>query len=152
MPSSAVLVTAIWSYLGFCIVVLFAGLQKVDPELVAAARIEPRNSRRVVRALEVVTLTGRPFTASLPEPAYVVEGTVQVGVRIPRPVLDERIERRVREMWDAGLVAEVRFIISPSLVGGGLSAWPSGVRASFRTVETRQFENGSVFLRYRLET
>ena len=95
---------------------LHARLSDVDP--VAAARIEPRNSRRVVRALEVVALTGRPFTASLPEPAYVFEGTVQVGVRIPRPVLDERIERRVREMWDAGLVAEVRGLVEAGLREG----------------------------------
>jgi tRNA dimethylallyltransferase len=81
-------------------------LRQVDPD--AAARIEPANSRRVVRALEVVSLTGRPFTASLPEPAYVYPDAVQVGVRIPRPALDARIERRVRAMWDAGLVEEVR--------------------------------------------
>ena len=45
----AVLVTAIWSYLGFCIVVLFAGLQKVDPELVGAARIDGANARQRFR-------------------------------------------------------------------------------------------------------
>ena len=95
---------------------LHARLSDVDP--VAAARIEPRNSRRVVRALEVVALTGRPFTASLPEPAYVFEGTVQVGIRMPRPVLDERIERRVREMWDAGLVSEVRGLVEAGLREG----------------------------------
>jgi tRNA dimethylallyltransferase len=95
---------------------LHARLTDLDP--VAAARIEPGNSRRVVRALEVVALTGRPFAASLPEPAYFFEGTVQVGVRIPRPVLDERIERRVREMWDAGLVEEVRRLAQAGLREG----------------------------------
>jgi tRNA dimethylallyltransferase len=72
----------------------------------------------VVRALEVVTLTGRPFAASLPEPAYVHTPTVQVGVRIPRDVLDERIERRVRQMWDAGLVDEVRSLAARGLRDG----------------------------------
>jgi tRNA dimethylallyltransferase len=81
-------------------------LREADPE--AAERIAVANGRRIVRALEVVTLTGRPFAASLPEPQYVYADAVQVGVRIPRPVLDERIERRVRDMWDAGLVEEVR--------------------------------------------
>jgi tRNA dimethylallyltransferase len=81
-------------------------LREVDPA--AAGQIAVGNGRRIVRALEVVTLTGRPFAASLPERAYVYDGAVQVGVRIPRPVLDERIERRVRGMWDAGLVEEVR--------------------------------------------
>jgi dihydrofolate reductase len=51
----------------------------------------------------------------------------------------------------AGLVDEVRFMVYPVLVGGGLSAWPTGVRAAFRTVETRQFPNEAVFLRYRLQ-
>jgi tRNA dimethylallyltransferase len=81
-------------------------LREVDPA--AAEQIAVANGRRVVRALEVVTLTGRPFAASLPERAYVHPGAVQVGVRIPRPVLDERIGSRVRGMWDAGLVDEVR--------------------------------------------
>jgi tRNA dimethylallyltransferase len=85
--------------------VLHERLREVDPE--AAAKVLPSNSRRVVRALEVVELTGRPFTASLPEQRYFHDRTVQVGVRIPRPVLDERIERRVRRMWDDGLVDEV---------------------------------------------
>jgi tRNA dimethylallyltransferase len=85
---------------------LHGRLRELDP--VAASRILPGNSRRVVRALEVLTLTGRPFTASLPVPSYVRPGTVQVGVRVPRAVLDERIEARVHRMWAAGLVQEVR--------------------------------------------
>jgi tRNA dimethylallyltransferase len=91
-------------------------LREVDPA--AAEQILPGNSRRVVRALEVVRLTGKPFAASLPAPAYVVEPTVQVGVRIPRPVLDERIELRVRAMWDAGLVDEVRRLADAGLREG----------------------------------
>ena len=76
---------------------LHARLAELDPT--AASKILPGNTRRVVRALEVVTLTGRPFSASLPKPAYVYPHTTQVGIRIPRPVLDERIEARVRQMW-----------------------------------------------------
>ena len=95
---------------------LHARLTEADP--VAAARISPENSRRVVRALEVVELTGRPFTASLPAREYVYEHTVQIGVRIPRPVLDDRIERRVRGMWDAGLVNEVRRLADAGLRQG----------------------------------
>ena len=91
-------------------------LREVDPD--AAAKVLPSNSRRVVRALEVVELTGRPFTASLPEQRYFHDRTVQVGVRIPRPVLDERIERRVRRMWDDGLVDEVRRLAARGLREG----------------------------------
>jgi tRNA dimethylallyltransferase len=91
-------------------------LRELDPA--AAAKILPGNARRVVRALEVIALTGKPFTASLPEPAYVYAQTVQIGVRIPRPVLDERIEARVRHMWQEGLVEEVRRLADAGLREG----------------------------------
>jgi tRNA dimethylallyltransferase len=91
-------------------------LAAADPE--AAARIIPSNGRRVVRALEVIVITGRPFSASLPEHAYFYDDAHQVGVDIPRPVLDERIERRVRHMWDAGLVDEVRRLADEGLREG----------------------------------
>src|SRR5262245_33439884 len=77
-------------------------LVEVDAE--AAARILPDNGRRIVRALEVITITERPFTASLPEHVYLERHTVQIGVDIDRPTLDGRIEQRVREMFDAGFV------------------------------------------------
>ena len=85
---------------------MHARLAEVDP--VAAAAIIPTNGRRVVRALEVVQITGRPFSATLPRLEYFYDQAVQVGVDIPRDVLDERIEQRVRHMWEAGLVDEVR--------------------------------------------
>jgi tRNA dimethylallyltransferase len=101
---------------------LHGRLRDLDPA--AAARIEPRNGRRVVRALEVVALTGRPFTASLPEQRYVYDRVVQVGVRIPRTALDERIEARVRRMWQDGFVDEVR-----RLAGHGLREGRTANRA-----------------------
>lgn len=81
-------------------------LTAVDAD--AAARIIPTNGRRIVRALEVIAITGRPFGASLPELRYEVEDAHQIGVDIPRPILDERIALRVERMWEAGLVEEVR--------------------------------------------
>ena len=81
-------------------------LAQVDPD--AASRIFPSNGRRIVRALEVIELTGRPFSATLPRLEYADPAAVQLGLDCPREVLDERIERRVRRMWDAGLVEEVR--------------------------------------------
>ncbi len=101
-------------------------LREVDPE--AADRIEPGNGRRVVRALEVVRLTGRPFGATLPERQYVYPATVQVGVRLPRPVLDGRIEDRVRRMWDAGLVEEVRRLAAVGLREGRTASRALGYR------------------------
>ncbi len=84
---------------------LHARLADVDPA--AAARIEVDNGRRVVRALEVVEITGRPFAAELPEPAYDDPATVQIGLRIERDLLERRIAERVDAMFAAGLVAEV---------------------------------------------
>jgi tRNA dimethylallyltransferase len=81
---------------------LFDRLRELDPA--AAAKILPSNGRRVVRALEVIELTGLPFTASLPSPTPVYP-SVQLGV--DRDNLDIRVDRRVDLMWEAGLVAEV---------------------------------------------
>ena len=96
--------------------VMHRRLVEVDPA--AAARIIPTNGRRVVRALEVVEITGRPFAASLPELRYHDPRTVQVGVDIPRDVLDRRIALRVQRMWDAGLVDEVRRLAALGLREG----------------------------------
>jgi len=88
----------------------------------AAAAILPENGRRIVRALEVGEITGRSFTATLPEMAYVDPRTVQVGVRIDRPTLDERIARRVAAMYDDGLLAEVERLLARGLADGRTAA------------------------------
>ncbi|WP_067968914.1 tRNA (adenosine(37)-N6)-dimethylallyltransferase MiaA [Nocardiopsis trehalosi] len=84
---------------------LHARLAGRDPA--AATAILPTNGRRIVRALEVIELTGRPFTATLPEHVSRYP-CVQIGLEVPRPELDARIELRVDRMWRAGLVEEVR--------------------------------------------
>jgi tRNA dimethylallyltransferase len=101
-------------------------LAEVDPE--AAARILPSNGRRLVRALEVVELTGRPFTATLPRREYVDAATVQIGLDCPRSVLDARIEARVRRMWDSGLVEEVRALEARGLRQGRTASTALGYR------------------------
>ncbi len=85
--------------------VLHARLTGQDPA--AAAAILAGNGRRIVRALEVIEITGRPFTASLPTNTAVYPA-VQLGVAVPRPELDARITLRVDRMWQAGLLEEVR--------------------------------------------
>jgi tRNA dimethylallyltransferase len=94
-------------------------LSEVDPA--AAREILPSNGRRLVRALEVVELTGRPFPATLPAPAERYD-TVQIG--LDRSDLDERVAARVDRMWAGGLVAEV-----DRLVAQGLRAGPTASRA-----------------------
>ena len=84
----------------------------------AAAKIEPGNGRRIVRALEVVAITGRPFSASLPELRYHCPDAHQIGVDIPRPVLDERIALRVQRRGEAGFVDEVRRLADRGLREG----------------------------------
>jgi tRNA dimethylallyltransferase len=88
-------------------------LSDVDP--VAATRILPRNTRRVVRALEVIELTGRSFSAVLPERRYVLGDVVQIGLAVDRPTLDARIAARVAAMWTQGFVDEVRRLAAAGL-------------------------------------
>jgi tRNA dimethylallyltransferase len=103
---------------------LHARLAAVDP--VAAGGILPTNGRRIVRALEVVALTGGPFTATLPDhsAAPPVYDAVQIGVDRPAAELDQRIAARVDRMWALGLVDEVR-----GLLAAGLAAGPTASRA-----------------------
>ncbi|MBK3385668.1 tRNA (adenosine(37)-N6)-dimethylallyltransferase MiaA [Streptomyces albidoflavus] len=94
---------------------LHTRLAAADPE--AAAAILPSNGRRIVRALEVIEITGRPFTANLPRHDSVYD-TVQIGVDVARPELDARIADRVDRMWAAGLVDEVRALEAEGLREG----------------------------------
>lgn len=92
-------------------------LRAQDP--LAAAAIDPKNARRVIRALEVIALTGKPFGAGLDaehRPWY--PRTVVVGLRSPREQLVERLDRRVTAMWEAGLVNEVRGLIPQGIEAG----------------------------------
>ncbi|WP_329455276.1 tRNA (adenosine(37)-N6)-dimethylallyltransferase MiaA [Streptomyces sp. NBC_01497] len=95
--------------------VLHARLAAADPR--AAEAILPSNGRRIVRALEVIKITGQPFTANLPGHDAVYD-TVQIGVDVPRPELDARIALRVDRMWEAGLVDEVRALEERGLRDG----------------------------------
>ncbi|WP_040385606.1 tRNA (adenosine(37)-N6)-dimethylallyltransferase MiaA [Demetria terragena] len=90
-------------------------LADCDPE--AADRIIPANARRVVRALEVIELTGRPFSATMPTREF-IQPTVMFGLRGPRDELDTRIENRVGAMWQAGLLDEVRALEQQGLRHG----------------------------------
>ncbi|KRF36993.1 tRNA (adenosine(37)-N6)-dimethylallyltransferase MiaA [Nocardioides sp. Soil805] len=101
-------------------------LARLDPE--AADRILVDNGRRVVRALEVIALTGRPWSASLPQLEYADPLTLQVGVDIDRPALDARIDRRVREMYDDGLVEEVERLLDLGLEQGRTAGRAIGYR------------------------
>ena len=99
---------------------LHARLAELDPA--AAIAILPTNGRRIVRALEVIELTGAPFTATLPTPSSVYEDVHIIGLELDRDLLDARIEARVDAMWAAGFVDEVRGL-------PGLESTPTASRA-----------------------
>jgi tRNA dimethylallyltransferase len=105
---------------------LHARLARQDPD--AAARIEPGNGRRIVRALEVLALTRRPFRASLPPHRYVLPDLIQIGLDIDRATLDRRVAARVEAMWEAGLVAEVRALEAAGLRSGRTASRALGYR------------------------
>ncbi|MGY5882690.1 tRNA (adenosine(37)-N6)-dimethylallyltransferase MiaA [Modestobacter lacusdianchii] len=111
---------------------LHTRLAGLDPA--AAAAILPSNGRRVVRALEVIELTGQPFTARLPEPTAHYPA-VTIGLDRAPAELDERVARRVDVMWAAGFVEEVA-----ALAADGLREGPTASRALGYAQVLQQFD------------
>jgi len=93
---------------------LHAELAAADPD--AATRIGPHNARRLVRALEVIAITGETYSSFLPEHVYAVPA-VQIGIDCDRAVLDARVAARVERMWAAGLVGEVEGLVAAGGLG-----------------------------------
>ncbi len=107
-------------------VALHRRLAELDAD--AASRIEPDNGRRVVRALEVIELTGKPYSASLPQLEYADPHAVQIGVAIDRPTLDRRIDQRVDRMFAAGFPDEVQRLLDAGLARGRTASRAIGYR------------------------
>ena len=87
----------------------------VELDASAASRIDPENGRRIVRALEIVTLTGEPFAAALPDEIDSWQEVLEIGLRMDRKILVARLEERVRGMWSKGMVEETKDLISKGL-------------------------------------
>ena len=87
----------------------------VELDASAASRIDPENGRRIVRALEIVTLTGEPFAAALPDEIDSWQEVLEIGLRMDREILVARLEERVRGMWSKGMVEETKVLISKGL-------------------------------------
>jgi tRNA dimethylallyltransferase len=111
---------------------LHARLSALDPA--AARAILPSNGRRIVRALEVVMLTGRPFAATLPPPAAVYDA-VQLGLDRPVAELDARVADRVDRMWQRGLVEEVARLAAAGLRDGPTASRALGYRQVLRALD-----------------
>lgn len=96
---------------------MFARLEKLDPA--AALAIDRANLRRIIRALEVIEITGKPFTANLPrEESIRYPDARQFGLVMNREDLSDRIDVRVNSMFDQGLVAEVQKLVADGLLQG----------------------------------
>ncbi len=93
---------------------IFERLEKLDPA--AAIAIDRANARRVIRALEVIEITGKPFTANLPrEESTRYPDARQFGLVMDRESLDVRISARVDRMWEQGFVAEVQSLLAAGI-------------------------------------
>ena len=107
---------------------LFVRLQELDPA--AALAIDRANTRRIIRALEVIEITGKPFTANLPrEDSSRFPDALQFGLVMEREHLGERIDLRVEKMWEQGFVAEVDALIADGILEGSTAQRALGYSA-----------------------
>lgn len=93
--------------------ILYRELETADP--VAATSIDPANGRRIVRALEAIEVTGKPFSAQLPDQEQWWRPTAMVLAEIPRPELVFRLDRRVEDMWRDGILTETEALTEKGL-------------------------------------
>jgi len=123
--------------------ILHRRLQEVDPE--AARAIGPHNGRRLVRALEVITLTGEPFGSGLPEgDTFWHRNTVIVGLSVERTALVQRLDARVQRMWQDGLLDEVRGLLPRGLKQGVTASRAIGYAQAIAQLEGELSESEAI--------
>ena len=108
-------------------------LAELDP--IAASRITPENGRRTVRAIEIVTLTGQPFAAALPDEISSWQPVLEIGLNSAREHLVGRLEQRVQKMWQQGLVSEVESLIPLGIREGKTSSRAIGYAQSLAQID-----------------
>ena len=110
---------------------LFQRLQEVDPR--AAEAIDSANTRRIIRALEVIELTGAPYSATLPtDKSELYPQAHHFGLAMPREQLAPRIEERVHRMFNSGLVDEVVALKEAGILNGATAQRAIGYRQSLQ--------------------
>ena len=115
---------------------LYSRLQLLDPE--AAQAIEPANTRRIIRALEVIEVTGKQYSANLPSDTSLrFPDALHCGLSMERSSLAPRIEARVHRMFEKGLVDEVRTLISEGLLEGVTAQRAIGYAQAITHIEGR---------------
>jgi tRNA dimethylallyltransferase len=113
---------------------LFARLQERDPE--AAKAIDRANVRRIIRALEVIAVTGQPYSANLPkDESALFPGALHFGLAMDRSELAPRIERRVHSMFEKGLISEVQGLLHEGLREGSTAKRAIGYAQSIRAID-----------------
>lgn len=112
---------------------LLAELAVKDPE--SAQTIDPRNQRRVIRALEVIRLTGQPFTPRFPRHTSHYGGLRSFGVTRDMAVLERGIERRTARMFEQGLLEETRGLIERGLREAPTASHATGYRQAISVID-----------------
>ena len=117
-------------------------LKQIDPA--AASRIIPENGRRSVRALEIVTLTGEPFAAALPEVPEDWQPVLEIGINGDREDLRARLETRVHRMWQQGLIEEVIGLEPLGIREGKTSSVAIGYAQALRQIDGAMTESEAI--------
>jgi len=110
----------------------------------AASRIEPQNGRRIVRALEIVMITGEPFAASLPDQFESFLPVLEIGLNSAREHLVERLAQRVRRMWELGLVDEVRALENKGIRDSKTASQAIGYSQALASIDGRLTEEEAI--------
>ena len=110
----------------------------------AASRIEPQNGRRIVRALEIVMITGEPFAASLPDQFESFLPVLEIGLNSAREHLVERLAQRVRDMWAAGLVDEVKGLEDQGIRDSKTASQAIGYSQALASIDGRLTEEEAI--------
>ena len=121
---------------------LFRRLQELAPD--TASRIDPKNGRRIVRALEVVTITGEDFAAKLPDLAESWQPVLEIGLNSDRSHLVNRLEIRARKMWKLGLQDEVAGLIEFGIRDGKTSSRAIGYAQAIAQLDGRLTEGEAI--------
>ena len=111
---------------------------------IAASRIDPENGRRIVRALEIVTLTGEPFAAALPDEIESWQEVLEIGLRIDRDVLVMRLAERVRGMWSRGMLGEVKRLAENGLRDSVTAGFAIGYSQALAQLDGEQTEEQAI--------
>lgn len=117
-------------------------LAELDP--IAASRIDPENGRRVVRALEIVTITGEPFAAALPEKTESWQPVIEIGLNSDRAHLVERLAKRVELMWQQGIVEEAESLIPLGIREGKTSSRAIGYAQALAQLDDEMTQEESI--------